>query len=830
MRDTIDFGIDLGTTNSAIAVATDGDVTVIKNNEGWDTTPSAVWIPKQGMVEVGRRARDRVESDPDNATAEFKLEMGLADAGRHFAKAGVTLSPQQLSAEVLKSLRADVAAMDKDKQAPVAAVITVPAAFSLNQNKATSEAAALAGFHPACPLVQEPTAAAFAYGFHNTDERAYWLVFDFGGGTFDAAIVSKRDGDLRVLNHAGDSYLGGKLIDWALVERVLAPAVAREFGLKDFRRDDAAYRRAFAGLKGAAEEAKIQLSRKESVNLMTELDLGRGGTETFEFTLRRDELDDLAEPYYARAINLCRSALTDGGLGPGDIDRLLLVGGITLMPGLRERLADPSTGLGIELDVSLDPSTVVARGAAIFASTVRRPQDADSYRPTAGEYSVELSYEPSVTITTPTVAGRLHSAEPVDWTGYSVVLSNPTAQPPFRTARIALNRAGAFATEVDIDPHKTSHFEVELFDAEGSPLKLTAGTTLSITHRDIEFGGARLTHSLGIQLADRAFSPLLRKGAGVPTRVREVFRTSSTLHRADPDAVIQIPVVQGERLRADRNRSVGTLEIRPGDVRIDLPAGSEIEVTFEVDSSNLVTVVADVPLIQEQFEAEIDLDNVRAPSASALEEILTDAEMRLAAARETANGSPDAQQKLARLEEERALPTAREQVRAASTDVGAAATAEDRLRDLHAELDDIEDAANLPAMIRDLQDSLADGDELVRRSGDADERKELAELKRRADDAIQAKDSGAIRSLQERVGQFLVRIESHQPGWSVKLFYALKNEQDVLRPASQAKALIREGEQAMASGDERGLSSVNQRLIRLLPQDEQSKVIGLVKP
>jgi len=139
--------------------------------------------------------------------------------------------------------------------------------------------------------------------------------------------------------------------------------------------------------------------------------------------------------------------------------------------------------------------------------------------------------------------------------------------------------------------------------------------------------------------------------------VREVFRTSSALRRADADAVIRIPVVQGERLRADRNRSVGTLEIRPGDVRIDVPAGSEIEVTFEIDSSNLVTVVADVPLIQEQFEAEIDLDNVRAPSPAVLAEILSDAERRLTAARDSADatGSADAEVRLARLDEEGTL-------------------------------------------------------------------------------------------------------------------------------------------------------------------------------
>ncbi|MFC7105791.1 Hsp70 family protein [Nonomuraea rubra] len=372
MRDTIDFGIDLGTTNSAIAVAEHDGVSVIKNNDGWDVTPSAVWLPKPDLVHVGRRAKERVETDPENAASEFKLEMGLADARTSFARAGVELSPQQLSAEVLKSLRADAA--HHTGTPPDAAVITVPAAFTLNQNKATTDAAVLAGFTTACPLVQEPTAAAFAYGFNDAEDRAYWMVFDFGGGTFDAAVVSKHDGDLRVLNHAGDPYLGGKLIDWALVERVLVPAVSRELGLSDFRRDNPRWRFNFAKLKAAAEEAKIQLSRSERADVTVDLLGEDGGTETFEYLLTRGELDSTAEPFYARAINLCRRALQEASLGPADIDRLLLVGGVTLSPGLRERLSDPRHGLGIELDLSLDPTTVVARGAAIFAGTLRRPQ------------------------------------------------------------------------------------------------------------------------------------------------------------------------------------------------------------------------------------------------------------------------------------------------------------------------------------------------------------------------------------------------------------------------------------------------------------------------
>jgi molecular chaperone DnaK len=823
MRDTIDFGIDLGTTNSAIAVAGNGTVTVIKNNEGWDVTPSAVWLPKPDRVYVGRPAREHAEDDPENAAAEFKLEMGLADARKTFPRAHVTLTPQQLSAEVLKSLRAD-AAHHCGGPPPDAAVITVPAAFALNQNKATTEAAALAGFGPACPLVQEPTAAAFAYGFQEASDRAYWMVFDFGGGTFDAAVVSKRDGDLRVLNHAGDPYLGGKLIDWAVVERVLAPAAGRDLGLRDLRRDEPKWRANFAKLKAAAEEAKIHLSRRDRVDITTTLAAADGTPETFEYTLRRGELDALAEPFYVRAINLCREALRDAGLGPGDIDRLLLVGGATLAPGLRERLMDARDGLGIVLDVSLDPTTVVARGAALYASTIRRPRT--SHTPLAqGEFAVELVYEPSVGTLRPTVAGRVRGPSHMDWTAYSVTLSNPGGQPPFRSGRVPLNAKGAFATEVEVDSHRTSRFTVELTDATGAPCRITPDT-LSITHRDVEFDGVKLTQSLGIQLDGHVFAPVVPKGAGLPTTVRRTFPTTATLSRSDTDAVICIPVVQGERSRADRNRTVGTLEIWPRDVRIDVPAGTEVEVSFEVDQSGLVTVVADVPLLDAQFEAEINLDNVRSMPPRELAELLDEAEGRLAALRSSASavGSPEADRRLARLDQEKVVDTAREQVRAATVDVGAAATAEDRLRDFQAELDDIADAVLLPDLLRELGTMLDQADGLVRHAGHSGDRQELAGLRRRAQEASAAQDSGAVRALVERTGRFLVELERRGPDWPVKLFHTLT---ETLGDSGQAAPLVREGRQALASDDPRALDSVNQRLFRLLPRDEQNKVIYL---
>ncbi|MEU4165027.1 Hsp70 family protein [Actinoplanes sp. NPDC026670] len=820
MRDTIDFGIDLGTTNSAIAVVEDGVPVVVKSNDGWDITPSAVWIPKPGVVHVGRAARDRADRDPANAASEFKLEMGLADATRTFVDGQVTMGPVQLSAEVLKSLRADAA--HHTGVAPDAAVITVPAAFALNQNKATTEAASLAGFTVACPLVQEPTAAAFAYGFQKADEDAYWMVFDFGGGTFDAAVVSKRDGDLRVLNHAGDPYLGGKLIDWAVVERLLAPALINGLGVSEFRRDNPQWRDAFAKLKSAAEEAKIMLSRRQTADVLVDITLPGGRTETFEHTLRRDDIDRVAEPFYVRAINLCRGALAEGGLDVDDIDKLLLVGGVTLSPGLRERLADPGHGLGIALDYSLDPTTVVARGAAIFASTLRRPSTG-THQPAVGEFAVELAYEPTTTINTPTVAGRLRSTGAVDWSGYRVTISNAD----FRTPAITPNASGAFSTEVYIDDLQAARFTVELTSASGEPQKLTPDG-LTITHRAVEFGGVRLAHSLGIQLADQAFAPLVRKGATLPTREREVFRTSTPLNRSDTDAVIRIPVVQGERPRGDRNRQVGMLEIRPKDVRIDLPAGSEVEVTFEVDTSSLVTVVADVPLIQTQFEAEIALDDVRTPDPVALTTMLDDAERRMAHLRgAVASGdSDDARDRLATLDREGTMTGAREQVQASGVDAGAAATAEDRLRNVQAELDIIEDAVGLPDLIQQLEEALSAADEMA--ADDAD-RREVGELRRRARTAIEARDKSAIQAQLERVHDFLMEVERRSPDWPVKVFFMLCMEHEKIGISAQADVLIAQGRQAIAGQDPRALDAVNQRLVRLLPVEVAGKIGGLLR-
>ncbi len=199
-RTTIDFGIDLGTTNSTVAVISDINAKVIPNKGGSGITSSAVWIDKRGNIHVGQEAKLRaLVEDQDNADLEFKLRMGTSTEGKKlFARSGREMLPEELSAEVLKSLKMDVQTnMGEELRS---AVITVPAAFENSQTNATQKAAQLGGFGK-IPLLLEPVAASLAYGFQSESENVYWFVYDFGGGTFDAAVMRIRDGLIQVVNH-----------------------------------------------------------------------------------------------------------------------------------------------------------------------------------------------------------------------------------------------------------------------------------------------------------------------------------------------------------------------------------------------------------------------------------------------------------------------------------------------------------------------------------------------------------------------------------------------------------------------------------------------------
>ena len=371
MRTTIDFGIDLGTTNSSIAVMDGMTPKVIKNNDGTENTPSCVHIGKNKKTYVGRLAYQRLGNDPGNTKSEFKRKMG-EDLEFLFTDSGEKRKPEQLSAEILKTLKASV--KQRTGEEMVAAVITAPAGFTSPSVEATKNAAELAGIH-CCAILQEPVAAATAYGFQSKEKKAFWLVYDFGGGTFDVALIELKEGIFRVMDDDGDDALGGKDMDWKIVNTFFIPIISEQTGIEDLEQGNIKiYAGALAKLKIEAEKAKIQLSNYESAPVLIE-NLFPGKDYIFECELTREQVAKAVTPLIKKSIKICKTIIKEQDLETKDIQKVILVGGPTLAPYLREMLLDPKKGLGIPLEFSVDPFTVVAQGAAIFAHTQRIDKD-----------------------------------------------------------------------------------------------------------------------------------------------------------------------------------------------------------------------------------------------------------------------------------------------------------------------------------------------------------------------------------------------------------------------------------------------------------------------
>ncbi|MGG7566030.1 Hsp70 family protein [Rhodovulum sp. DZ06] len=345
------IGIDLGTTNSVCAVFKDGEPALVPNALGETVTPSAVHLGKDGAMTVGRAARDRLATEPDRTAARFKRWMGT----QHDVRLGRrTLRPEDLSAAVLGALKADAEAF---LGAPVTeAVISVPAYFNDVQRKATIAAAGIAGL-TVRRLVNEPTAAALAYGVRDKEGESTFIVIDLGGGTFDVTVLEMFEGVMEVRASAGDAFLGGEDFTDALA-RAFAERIGADPG-KTPPEDR-------ARLRAAAETVKRRLAAAPEAEATVVLN----GAE-HSLTMDREGFAGLCEPLLARLSLPIRRALTDAQLRADDIDRIFLVGGATRLDAVRRMV---SRLFGRFPEHEIDPDLAVGLGAAVQAGLLARDE------------------------------------------------------------------------------------------------------------------------------------------------------------------------------------------------------------------------------------------------------------------------------------------------------------------------------------------------------------------------------------------------------------------------------------------------------------------------
>ena len=575
------YGIDLGTTNSAICRMENGEPIIKKTDSGKDTLPSCVRFTEKKVI-VGDKAYRHQTSDPENTFIEFKRTMGL-DTVYHSDKSGRDYTSEELSAEVLKTLKSFVNDDTID-----AAVITIPAKFKAPEIAATMRAAKLAGIEH-CALLQEPIAASLAYGLQTDMKNGYWMVFDFGGGTFDAALMQVEDGIIKVKDTEGDNYLGGKNLDDAIRDQIIIPIVERDYTIENCR---IAFEKA---IKQTAEDTKNQLSFHPTFTIETE-DAGQYGHDDngddidIETTVSVEALSNVLAPLFQKAVDIVKGLLKRNNLKGSDLSTLILVGGPTYSPILRQMLREQVTP---NVDTSIDPMTAVARGAALFATTQEFETDFTASN-TEQTIAISLDYESTSVQPMEYVVVKLLPGESKGINGKSLVFEVTSSDGSWSSGRLALTTTGD-AVECPLKEGRANAFNVSVYDETGN--KLPCYTNEFTIIPGIGGGGATLPYNIGIEAKDEVmdknvFVPLkgLEKNQTLPAvGVHNGLRILNQLNPGNLNDELIIPIYQGEHnaegSSAIYNDHVFDVVITGDDVPVTIAAGSEVDITLKVDNS-----------------------------------------------------------------------------------------------------------------------------------------------------------------------------------------------------------------------------------------------------
>lgn len=588
---TIEIGIDLGTTNSSIAVIHKDDVEILKNALGEESTPSVVYVDRNGNIVVGSKAKRVMNNSKENlhnSKAEVKRLMGTAEAisFSHLKKA---LLPEEVSAEILKALRGDVQRR-RPEIALDAAVITVPAYFSTVQSEATKRAGNLAGFNQIV-LLQEPIAAAIAYGFLN-QKNENWLVYDLGGGTFDVALVASRDGSLTVLAHAGDNFLGGKDFDAAIIQNLIQPSLAS----KGIVLDPLIHSQVFSYLKELAEAAKVELTISEKTTIDIDVQTDEVQIQ-HSIEISRQDLLESCRHLLDKTADLCKKTISEAKVEPSTVQKIVLVGGPTQMPILREFLKD---ALQIKVDGSLDPLTVVAKGAAMFGNqTAVSVQNRQKDQQQNAACQLEVHYNPVTSDDEQTITGKITTCSE-NLQPYSIQFAG--SDNSFSSEEILIKN-GKFILTLPTGAKGTQYW-IYIKDSDG---KLIASSPESIhINRGVSIMGSPLPYSIGVSVislsshkgyadASETMEFFFSKNSILPLKGQKRFHTVADLKAGSVENGLPICIYEGESLITNRNTLVCHLAITGKSIAKDLKRGSPVDITIQINESRELSVTAYLP-------------------------------------------------------------------------------------------------------------------------------------------------------------------------------------------------------------------------------------------
>ena len=594
-------GIDLGTTNSVISTYDGTNTRIWKSQEQNDVTPSAISIGRSGNIMVGQRAYQQVVKNPDNCVTEFKRKMGTSTP-IELSGANQTLTPEGCSAEILKTLFGYLP--EEIRNSPdTGTVVTVPAAFNQMKKSATSQAAEMAEIGNV-KLMQEPVAAVMSYmRVRDTDGR--FLVYDLGGGTFDAAIAESTGGRVALLAHGGIEFCGGRDFDRLLRDNIVLPYLHERYNLPDDLSVDPTFRKILRTAERGCELAKIKLSSavEELINV-SDLDeeeplLDLNGAEIYEdIPLHRDTFDKLIAEKINDTINRARETMEECGVNAQDLDCIVWVGGPTNYKPLRDKVI---AELGIEGDLyAVDLMTAVAEGASIFAESINWRSEKRERKSTRGQISAtelpfRFNYITRTSTDTSKIAVQVDGNVPTG-SEFEVV----SLDGGWISGRYPLKHA----TTVDVSlPPKPgdNKFEVTVYDAAGEPIKQEE---IIITKTPPILDAIPASHTIVLEVLDRLGGqpkplPLIQKGEPLPKEGSVELIAGQTVIAGSSDSLKFILWEGDIEHPINKNRLIGCLEVTGCDFDEGIISeGSDLICNYEIlDSSGEIILEVEVPEI-----------------------------------------------------------------------------------------------------------------------------------------------------------------------------------------------------------------------------------------
>jgi molecular chaperone DnaK len=822
MENTINYGIDLGTTNSAIAKFVKGEVIIFSNPQkmGTRTLPSIVGYKKDKIL-VGEQARVFAEKEPENVKSVFKRKMGTSES---FPVKSLNQSktPIELSTEILKELKTFVNTGDNLD----AVVITIPASFDTIQSNATKEAGIQAGFKQVV-LLQEPIAASLAYANMRKEKEmkdGQWLVYDLGGGTFDVALIKIKDGEMNVLDHEGDNFLGGADFDRMIIEKLLIPKLNENFSFSNLedkmKSASGKFNSLYLKLLRLSEDAKIILSARTSAEIeVTGFQDEDSNDVDMEITITRSEFNEIIKSEIDRTIDMIKKILTKNSLKPTDLQFTLMVGGSSYIPYVRSRVEEV---LQIPINCEIDPTTAVAIGAAYYAATEPKIIDKEGQK-IKTTISIRTSFKKASKEKDELFSARV--------TGVTDGLS-------YRITR----QDGGFDSGLKKLPERIEEdlplvdgaynlFSLVIYDSQNNiietdiePIGINCG---------FEISGQPLPEDICLEVDDyenpgkTKLDLMFQKNTILPAKKTITYPLTRGVIKGSEEHLLVINILEGTHLSLpEANKSIGFMSITGKQVKRDIAKNSEVEITLNISKSREITVAAYINMADQEFK-EIFTPKVRHLPINYLKEEVEELSNKLEIEIQEATERED-------YETASALAKLKKEMEKVSAETESLTS--DDVTDKPYQLDDKKRkiAQEIYLATRDKNIQLAKAEyiktknecnSLIDENGNDHERKTFNDIVAQESAFFSTNSPIKIQEKSDELDNIISKINWRTPEFLKGVFQYLKNNQSRMNDAIQAKSFIDSGNFHIASENWSSLADINRGLFGLFsnPTSDEKK-------